>query len=68
MYWAWSKDAGQTWVNERLTAEPFVANERTFMGDYNNISVWDGVVRPIWVELHEGRKELWTALINMHKR
>jgi hypothetical protein len=68
VYWAWSKDAGQTWVNERLTAEPFVANERTFMGDYNNISVWDGVVRPIWVELREGRKELWTALINMHKR
>jgi hypothetical protein len=38
------------------------------MGDYNNISVWDGVVRPIWVELREGQKELWTALINMHKR
>lgn len=64
---AWSKDAGETWVNERLTEKAFSVNERIFMGDYNNISAYDGLVRPIWVEVQEGRKELWTALIqNVH--
>jgi hypothetical protein len=67
VYLAWSKDAGQTWVNERLTESSFETNEKIFMGDYNNISAYNGMVRPIWVEFRNGRKELWTALIqNVH--
>jgi hypothetical protein len=67
VYLAWSKDAGHTWVNEQLTLKPFETDKRLFMGDYNNISAWNGMVRPIWVEVRNGRKQLFTALIqNVH--
>jgi Neuraminidase (sialidase) len=64
VYIAYSKDAGQTWVNEKISGEPFTPKAGAFMGDYNNISAFNGMVRPIWTELHEGKLSVWTALLN----
>lgn len=64
VYIAYSKDAGQTWVNEKLSTEPFLPKRGAFMGDYNNISAYNGMVRPIWTELHDGKLSVWTALLN----
>jgi hypothetical protein len=30
------------------------------MGDYNHISAHGGIVRPIWTELRDGKKSIWT--------
>jgi hypothetical protein len=37
------------------------------MGDYNNISAYNGMVRPIWTELHDGKLSVWTALLNYER-
>jgi hypothetical protein len=63
VYWASSVDGGSTWKNERISESPFVPESSVFFGDYNNISAHDGVVRPIWTRLHNGRLSVMTALI-----
>ena len=63
VYIAYSKDAGQTWVNEKISGEAFTPKSGAFMGDYNNISAYNGMVRPIWTELHNGKLSVWTALL-----
>lgn len=65
VYVAYSKDAGTTWVNEKVNGDSFKASKRAFMGDYNNISAYNGVVRPIWTELHDGKLSVWTALMKL---
>ena len=65
VYLAYSKDAGQTWVNERISEEAFSPNNLVFFGDYNNISAYNGVVRPIWTRLEKYKLSVWTALINI---
>ncbi len=63
---AWSADGGLHWFEERLTAEPFLPSPKAFMGDYNAIEAVNGVVRPVWTELREGRLSIWTALIDFN--
>jgi len=67
VYLAWSKDGGSSWVNERLTEEPFESNSSVFIGDYNNISAVNGLVRPIWIEFKDGKKSAYTSIINFVK-
>jgi hypothetical protein len=63
VYLAVSKDGGQTIQNYKISKEPFKPNPKIFFGDYTNISVHNGVIRPIWTRLHAGRISAWTALI-----
>ncbi len=64
VYVAWSFDGGQTFVNRKVSDTPFIPNTRVFFGDYNNISAYDGVVRPIWTRMDGDRTSILTALIN----
>ena len=64
VYLAWSKDGGETIENIKISESPFKPNPKVFFGDYTNISVHAGIIRPIWTRLHEGRITLHTALIN----
>lgn len=64
VYLATSTDGGETFVNERISESPFVPNDKVFFGDYNNISVLNGMVRPIWTRYEDGKLSIWTALIN----
>lgn len=57
-----SRDGGQTWEHIQLNEKAFHPTDRTFMGDYNNISAFGGVVRPIWTEYESGVKSIWTYL------
>lgn len=59
-----SQDGGQSWVNERVSQSPFTPSEDTFFGDYNNISVHSGVIRPIWTRMVDGKLSIWTAIID----
>ncbi|MBX2817841.1 MAG: glycoside hydrolase [Saprospiraceae bacterium] len=67
VYLAASFDGGATFRNVKVSETPFKASKESyvFFGDYNNISAYDGVVRPIWTR-QEGRKlSVWTALIDL---
>ena len=63
VYLASSADGGKTWTNERISEKPFETNAAVFLGDYNNISAVNGVVRPIWTRIDEFRTSVWIALI-----
>ncbi|MEM9024361.1 MAG: sialidase family protein, partial [Bacteroidota bacterium] len=64
VYLAYSTDGGASFTNVKISESPFVPDKSVFFGDYNNISVHGGVIRPIWTR-YAGRKlSIWTALIN----
>ena len=63
-YLAISHDGGATWQEQQINDAPFSPNDAVFMGDYNHISAYDGVVRPIWTQLSQGKKSVWTYLYN----
>ncbi|MEL6863120.1 MAG: sialidase family protein [Bacteroidota bacterium] len=59
-----SKDGGRHFKNSRISQESFVPpGKDVFFGDYNNISAYNGRVRPIWTVYKNGYLSIWTALI-----
>lgn len=63
VYMALSTDGGQTFINRKISEEPFVPNEDIFFGDYTNLAIHNGIVRPIWTRLHNGELSIWTHLM-----
>jgi hypothetical protein len=63
-YLSKSEDGGQTWVEQQINEAPFFPTSTTFMGDYNHISAFGGVIRPIWTEMNGLKKSVWTYLFN----
>ena len=63
VYLASSIDGGKTWANERISEKPFESNASVFLGDYNNISAVNGIVRPIWTRIDNYKTSVWIALI-----
>jgi hypothetical protein len=64
VYVASSYDGGATWRNLRVSEKPFRPQEKMFFGDYNNISAYDGRVRPIWTRNDKGTLSIWTAVMD----
>ena len=64
VYLAWSDNGGKSFRNVKINASSFTPTAAIFFGDYNDISVYNGRVRPIWTQLDSGRLSVWTALIN----
>ena len=62
-----SKDAGETFQSYIISESPFTPRKGVFLGDYNNIIAYDGMVRPIWTRLDGNKKSVWTALIDANK-
>ena len=68
-YLAHSFDGGEHWEEMKINDAPFYPTDKVFMGDYNHISAYGGIVRPIWTELNDGKKSVWTYLYetkNLH--
>ena len=65
VYLAVSTDGGDSFNNIQISESPFIPWENVFFGDYNNISVTNNLVRPIWVRMDNGTRKLYTALIDM---
>ncbi|MGB1184907.1 MAG: sialidase family protein, partial [Schleiferiaceae bacterium] len=61
-YLSISRDGGTTWSEQRINSEAFYPSDAVFMGDYNHISAHGGEVRPIWTELANMKKSVWTYL------
>ena len=65
VFLAYSIDGGNSFSNIKISESPFIPNENVFFGDYNDISAYDGKIRPIWTRLDGNRLSVWTALIEM---
>lgn len=64
VYLASSYDGGTTWENLKVSSQSFRPDPKLFFGDYNNISAYDGVVRPIWTRNDKGILSVWTAILD----
>ena len=64
VYLAYSNDAGENFVNTKISNSPFEPNQNLFFGDYTYIVASNGIVRPIWARMHNNVETIHTALIN----
>ncbi len=64
VYLSVSRDGGDTFSDYKISSSPFTPNPKVFFGDYTNISVHNGVIRPVWTRLDDRKISLYTALIN----
>lgn len=64
VYMACSKDGGETFTNFKVSESPFIPWGHLFFGDYNNVSAYNNVVRPIWTRLEEGQFSIYTAIVD----
>lgn len=64
VYMARSTDGGSSFQNFKVSASPFAPTSNIFFGDYTNVSVQKGIVRPIWTRLDNGQLSVWTALVD----
>ena len=64
LWYATSTDGGKTFQEETISNLPFTPNDKVFFGDYLGISAVNGIVRPIWPRMDEGKITLWTAIID----
>jgi hypothetical protein len=62
VYMAISQDGGATFWNKKISETPFVPNAGVFFGDYTDISVHNGIVRPIWARLDFASLSVWTNI------
>jgi len=64
VYLSASNNGGSSWSDYKVSSTPFTPSPSIFFGDYNNISAYDGVIRPIWTRYSEKKLSVWTALIS----
>lgn len=64
VYLSVSKNGGGSFKDFKISQSAFKPNAKMFFGDYTNISVHNGVIRPIWTRLNDRKISLYTALIN----
>lgn len=64
VYLAYSTDGGTSFTNKKISQQPFKPNKFVFFGDYNDISAYNGMIRPIWTRLDQTKLSIWTAIIN----
>ncbi len=65
VYLAYSTDGGETFINKKISESPFTPTSNIFFGDYNDISSYNGMIRPIWTRLEGHTLSIWTALIEV---
>ncbi len=65
VYLSISNNGAQTFDDKRVSEKPFMPNEKIFFGDYINISAYNGIVRPVWPRMDNGKITLWTAIVNL---
>ncbi len=62
---AMSTDGGNTFVTKTVSDRPFIPQKEVFMGDYNNIDAYNGIVVPIWTELTRKHIGIKTTVLNV---
>ena len=64
VYLAVSKDGATSFKNYKLSDKSFLPNPKIFFGDYSNISVRNGMIRPIWTRLDDTKISLLVGVTN----
>lgn len=64
VFMAVSYDAGESFVNFKVSESPFLPSSNYFFGDYTNVSAYDDIIRPIWTRLNNGILSIWTAIVD----
>ncbi|MFT6815667.1 MAG: hypothetical protein ACJAZ3_001577 [Sphingobacteriales bacterium] len=64
VYAAVSKDGGETFINHKISEKVFTPTKSTFFGDYNNIVANNGLVRPVWTRMDDGKTSVYTAALS----
>lgn len=62
-----SKNGGKSFDAYTISENPFNPKGANFFGDYNNISAFNSIIRPIWTQVENGKVSIWTALIDGKK-
>ena len=65
VFLAYSSDGGKTFLNKKISESSFTPSGKIFFGDYNDISAYNGMVRPIWTRYENGSLSVWTAMIDI---
>lgn len=55
VYLAWSKDAGATFKNIKLSDQSFMPDQAVFFGDYIGIHAHKGTVAAVWTRVDDGK-------------
>ena len=63
VYFAYSNDGGDHFINEKISATPFTPNPSVFFGDYIGIAAYGGHVRPLWTRMDGNDLSVWSAVI-----
>ncbi|MFN8231315.1 MAG: sialidase family protein [Bacteroidia bacterium] len=64
VYMAISKNGGLKFEYYKINEESFHPNKLIFFGDYIGLSAVNSVVRPIWMQLHNLKLSIHTAIFN----
>lgn len=65
VYLSVSRNGGALWTHHRLTEKPFLPQKGLFFGDYIGVSAYNGIIRPIWMQVDSVKKlSVHTALLN----
>lgn len=65
VYIAMSTDAGDTWIDFKVSETSFIPESWMFFGDYTNVAASQGKVYPIWMRMDDGVLSVWTALVDI---
>jgi len=63
VYMATSLDGGTIFSEQIVSESPFTPSDKVFFGDYINIAAHNGVIRPIWSRMDDGKISLWVGLV-----
>jgi hypothetical protein len=64
VYLSASSNGGLSFTDFKISESSFTPSPKVFFGDYNNISVSEGHIRPIWTRYENNKLSIWTAIIN----
>lgn len=66
VYMSISADGGEHFHDFPISqeTEEFIPDDKVFFGDYTNLTVHNGICRPIWTRLHEGKTSVWTSIVD----
>ena len=61
-----SKNGAKSFKDFTISKQSFNPKGATFFGDYNSITAYNGIIRPVWTQVNNGMVSIWTALIEQH--
>ena len=65
VYMAYSNNGGKRFENIKVSSKSFRNEKTVFFGDYTDISVYNGIIRPIWADQEGKRLRIKTAIIKV---